>query len=418
MFDLRVGYFVPGVLVPLEAYPTLIAALLLLLLSNFSLTIPNTSSLFLRLAVTPVACILFWRFGFGPYETPERQVSVGMAVIGLYGLMRIFETNIVSLLDHRPPLWVKNGKELALPEKFTERLVYALDLTTSLRGNSWLKDRSWVWAPRALQDHRYLHVSRGSYLRKMTIEVVSSFLVVDVLDTINKSRIWDLTIVDPITSLSVPEQLIFSLSVCIDTALAINITYGLTSMTAVALGSSPASWPPMFNSPLSASSLADFWTRRWHAVFRRVFDRISSFTLRTIPPLANLPNFLRNLVRGVIIFALSTTLHVMVMYRLDFDNREENIAGLKKTLDPSILKFFLSQPLGLAIESFFIIPLSKLLFTEKYQSTGTRIWAWCFMLWGGRYWSDVWVHRGLWHENEYVVGYSLVRGLIWGKWTL
>ena len=33
----------------------------------------------------------------------------------------------------------------------------------------------------------------------------------------------------------------------------------------------PRSWPPLLRSPLSATSLADFWTYRWHSVLRRMF---------------------------------------------------------------------------------------------------------------------------------------------------
>ncbi|KAG8732641.1 hypothetical protein FRC10_000784 [Ceratobasidium sp. 414] len=30
-------------------------------------------------------------------------------------------------------------------------------------------------------------------------------------------------------------------------------------------------WPPLFDGPLEATSVRDFWSRRWHALFRRTF---------------------------------------------------------------------------------------------------------------------------------------------------
>ena len=109
------------------------------------------------------------------------------------------------------------------------------------------------------------------------------------------------------------------------------------------------------------------------------------------------------------------------MYRLDLDIRGAANAHPKKTfLDPAILKFFLVQPLGLAVEALVVVPLARVVFSEDEERQGwmTRAWTWSFMLWAGRYWSHVWVHRGLWQPEEKVVGYSLVRGLLYGQWVV
>ena len=58
-------------------------------------------------------------------------------------------------------------------------------------------------------------------------------------------------------------------------ALGILISYTILSIICVALGSPPSTWPPIFTSPFSATSLGDFWSHRWHAIFRRNFDRLS-----------------------------------------------------------------------------------------------------------------------------------------------
>jgi hypothetical protein len=426
--DLRLTSYAPGLLVPPESYLYSNAGFLVVFILNYTLTLDNAALAFFRLALVPLGFHFFYVHGYGAFETPQSQVSVGMVVVGLYGMMRVFETAVVSLFDKSPPRWVQRetGKVMDLPTTVPGRLFYALDLATSLRGNSWFSDRYWDFAPRALTTNSpTAHMSRREFLRREFWSFLRQMITIDVLDTLNKSRKWDMRMTYPITSLPIYEQFAFSLSVCTMTLLAITFTFTLFSTIAVLLGSSPACWPPMFDRPFTATSLSDFWSRRWHAIFRRCFERISSFFLLPFPPpTARSPAhyvYARKALRAVIIFFLSASLHILIMYRLDLDIRGAANAHPKKTfLDPAILKFFLSQPLGLAIEASVIVPLARALFPEdkKKQTLVTRVWTWSFMLWAGRYWSDVWVHRGLWQPEEKVVGYSLVRGSLYGQWVI
>ena len=425
--DFRFPDFAPGLLVPVESQPYLMAGIAILAIQNYTLTIDNAALAFFRLAITPLAIHFFWVYGYGPFETPQNQVSVGMVVVALYGFMRVFETAVVSLFDKDPPRWVKkDGKVMDMPTTVKGRLLYAFDLATSLRGNSWMGDRHWDFAPRALTvNSPTAHMSRQEFLKTEFWSFWRQVLTIDACDTLNKSRRWDMNMTYPISSLSIPEQIVFSLSVCLMTLLAITFTYTLISSSAVALGSSPASWPPMFDRPFTAMSIADFWAKRWHAIFRRCFHRISSFFLLPFPqPHSNSsPQYAlaRKALRAFIIFALSATLHILIMYRLDVDIRgAANLHPKKTFLDPAILRFFLSQPLGLAIEALIVVPLVETMFPDSKERRllVTRIWAWSFMLWAGRYWSDVWVHRGMWQPEERVVGYSPVRGLLYAKWAL
>jgi len=48
--------------------------------------------------------------------------------------------------------------------------------------------------------------------------------------------------------------------------------YDLSTIPAIlVLGQDPAQWPPVFDAPWRATSLSDFWGRRWHQWFRRAF---------------------------------------------------------------------------------------------------------------------------------------------------
>jgi hypothetical protein len=102
------------------------------------------------------------------------------------------------------------------------------------------------------------------------------------------------------------------------------------------------------------------------------------------------------------------------MYRIDM----HETVHPRKFFDHSILKFFLSQPLGLALEVLVVLPVCKTFIPANWRKTVSRSWTWAFLLWAGRFWSDVWVHRGFWEEKERVVGWSIVRGMLYGKWAV
>ena len=84
-----------------------------------------------------------------------------------------------------------------------------------------------------------------------------------------------------------------------------------------------------------------------------------------------------------------------------------NMGHPRTFLDPSILKFFLLQPMGLAMETLVVVPFCDATFGVRWRNAITRTWTWMFMLFLGMYWSDMWVSSGLWDENEKVVGISV-----------
>ena len=171
----------------------------------------------------------------------------------------------------------------------------------------------------------------------------------------------------------------------------------------------------MFDAPFTASSLDDFWARRWHAIFRRVFDRLSMAILYILPiPRSSPPSLTQRTIRSVVIFGLSATLHILLMFRVDM--LETKYPGT--FVDSSILKFFLSQPLGLALEVLVVLPACNMFVPARWQSSVTRLWTWVFLSWAGRFWSDVWVSRGFFEEKERVVGWSVVRGVLYGEWVV
>ena len=409
--DLRLEGFFPALLVPPETTLSISIAFDLVVLSIFLSTWHNVPGTLIQLFIAPFAVYYFLDYGFGNYVTHGPAVQVALAVVGVYGVMRVLETTFVGLLDAKLPYWIVEGKEAPMPTSLLGRLAYAIDLTTSLRGNSWFANTHWNWAPRALSVNSPTRfMTRSQFQISNLLSLIQQYLAYDILDTINKSRTWDTSSPYPITSLPWYEQIIFSTSVCACTALSITVPYTVVSSIFVLLGSYPGSWPPMFDAPFTATSLADFWTKRWHAIFRRVFERLSIVVLRVVPA----PKRVQHTIRSLLVFSLSASLHIMIIYRVDMSQTEHP----RTFLDPSILKFFLSQPPGLALEILFVLPLCNTFLTPRWRNVVTRIWTWVFLLWAGRFWSDVWVGRGFWGPTQRCVGWSVVRGVLYGQWAI
>ena len=164
------------------------------------------------------------------------EVDIGLAVVGLYGIMRVLETTFVGLMDEKPPHWIVEGKDVPLPTTLFGRLAYAVDLTTSLRGNSWFSKTHWEWAPKALVNSPMRLMSRTRYLR------FAIYLIAFPIPHPRrcghgsmKSRTWARSNPYPITSLPWHEQLVYATSVCAQTALSITFPYTIVSSIFVLL---------------------------------------------------------------------------------------------------------------------------------------------------------------------------------------
>lgn len=413
--DLRLRHFMPGILIPPQAHLHLAIGIQFLLAAIYTLAIssyPRTLAV-LRVLLGLHAAWIFYYCTSNSYGAPTRGVDTAIASIGLFGIMRVIDACFVDLLAgiHSPPRWVVNGKVLPLPTTFFGRYSYALDYLFSLQGTSVFKNTTWDWvAPSTKRRLPSPSIPRSVFLRSSLWSLFKQYLIYDALDALNKSRIWDTRLLHPITNggVSMPEQLIFAFSVCVTTSLSISISATLVSMIGVSCGVPVEAWPPVFDEPFSAVSLADFWTHRWHSLFRRAFDRMSLIFLH-LPNKFHVslsPHF-RKTLRAITVFGLSTALHLILMHRLPISETHHHPAFF----DRSIMMFFLSQPFALLVERTVIEPLSG------GNVWITRCWAWAWLLYSGRWWADVWIRRGMWDQREKVVGYSLIRGLWNGNWV-
>ena len=312
------------------------------------------------------------------------------------------------IMNDIPPRWIslRTGEALPLPQDTMGRLVYALDLVTSVSGASWMSDRRWDFAPS--RTIKYKPPRRTVFLVRSIIHFIAYRLVTDVIDTYVKQLSFQTTLNRPVShALPVLDQVLCGVAIGMFHLCNLSSANRLLSILFVASGlTSPSSWPSFFENPLFASSLQDFWSNRWHYLFRRSFTHIGDSLLSLLFPLnaLKLPKDMVRASRVLLTFVMSTLLHLVIMYRLPADPVHPH----RYFWDASIMAFFLIQPVGLAIDACMVY--------SGLSSRWRRVFAWGFLLWTSRWWADVYVKKGLWDRTEQIVDWSPVRGILFGDW--
>lgn len=186
----------------------------------------------------------------------------------------------ITTIANDRPRWVSltSNQRLPLPTTFTGRIAYSLDLLTSMRGVSWYSDRRWDFTTTvvASRQARLTNTSRVRFLWTNVPWFILYLLMIDTIDTYVKYVGFDMKHLCPVSG-NVPwyHQMISSVTISIWTYLAIAGEHTMFALIFVGLGlTRPYAWPHMFDYPLFASTLPEFWGRRWHYIYRRVFDRL------------------------------------------------------------------------------------------------------------------------------------------------
>ena len=152
----------------------------------------------------------------------------------------------------------------------------ALDLTSSFRGHGWEWSRR-LYIPRETRPTNRISFGLCAFLSAIAHALVSSALFHAVLSfaPIGVGPIpGGATIFDE----NLPFLVRYVRASIISTLAGFGIYAGeqlgydiFTIPAVLVLGQDPAVWPPIFDAPWRATSLGDFWGRRWHQLFRHTF---------------------------------------------------------------------------------------------------------------------------------------------------
>ncbi|KAG9022930.1 hypothetical protein FRB95_013945 [Tulasnella sp. JGI-2019a] len=380
----------------------------------FSTTFPAHHAFlrWVRLAVAVPALVLALASAYTPNPpqyVPEPSNHIQIFSISSFILMRILEVCAIGFFEgsEECPRWqvVKEKKDgskgtvetfvkLPLPTTFQGRLAYTVDNFFSMQGESFFRGCTWDWARKEIRDFRptNLIATRIQAVRTTVI----TFILYDATEFIFHSRKWDLKSPNPLTSLSLPEQIFYSVTlgtfICVatDLPLALRRTVLWTVFP-------PAMFPPVFiGNPLTATSLVDMWSHRWHAIFRRSFDRLSlPVVWMTNRYQKYMSRRMINFIRCFTVFSLSAILHVAVASCVP---PKPHIT--RRLFEPSLILFFLVQPLGLLFEVAVVFPATEGM-PERWRSVVRRTYLWVWMIWTGRWFTDAYLlhgqfdHRGM-----------------------
>ncbi|KAF8207586.1 membrane bound O-acyl transferase family-domain-containing protein [Mycena galopus ATCC 62051] len=135
------------------------------------------------------------------------------------------------------------------------------------------------------------------------------------------------------------------------------------------LGQSPSQWPPLFNKPWLSTSLSEFWSARWHQLFRQDFLALGA---RPFGRIAGRPGS----VFGA--FLVSGTLHYVGLW------------GMGRGTDVRIIYFFLMMGVGGILEGFW-----KRLTGQRVGGLIGWMWSCMWILSWGRLIADPWCIGGM-----------------------
>lgn len=152
---------------------------------------------------------------------------------------------------------------------------------------------------------------------------------------------------------------------------AIQMVYDLNTINFILLfRQSPSQWPPIFDAPWAATSVSEFWGRRWHQLFRSTFIHVGSKPL----------SLFVGRVGGVLgAFFLSAILHDWGMWAMGRGSNFKNAGG-----------FFLMMGIGCILEAAF-----NRVSGMKVRGWWGWLWTMVWIVGWGNMLVDAWARTGL-----------------------
>ena len=164
----------------------------------------------------------------------------------------------------------------------------ALDLASNSRGIGWDWSGYQLYTPRetrpttraAFVFHVSLSAIAHALISGASRRAILTMVSVGVGSTPVGSTIFDETLPLPVRYLRAS---IISTLAAFAIYAVLQIGYDLVTIPGIlVLGQDPAQWPPMFDAPWCATSLSDFWGRRWHQLLRHTFLFLGGYPLSLV----------------------------------------------------------------------------------------------------------------------------------------
>ncbi|KAH7096723.1 membrane bound O-acyl transferase family-domain-containing protein [Auriculariales sp. MPI-PUGE-AT-0066] len=319
----------------------------------------------LRMSLACIAPLLIIPLAYGiEASIPNRRFVWVQGMTGCSCLVRTLELCFAS------PGRLRVG-EKTLPPSTSWR--DALDLLLSPRGYGWD-----FGTGTGLVSPFKVPIDRAQFIRTTFIRAVSSYFFFDFLAS--------LVLLAPATSAGLGSTIfiegvppaqryllstLFTLGTGVGASLCLSMLYDLLVLFSVCVLDQPFfEWPPLFDAPWLATSLHDFWARRWHQVFRSTFLHLGGYPLEWLG--------LGRAGRVVGAFLASGFAHDLGIWAID---REVHYQAMV---------FFTLQGLGVVAERVFLKLTGR-----KVGGWPGRVWAYIVILGAAQRMIDLWHRSGV-----------------------
>ena len=251
-------------------------------------------------------------------------------------------------------------------------LLDAIDLSVNLRGIGW----SWSRLPIPPTESRpsltfFLRTLVSSLFHLVLLDVTHRLLQLFGPNTIDSpvgGSIFDPSL-SPLHRYSFSTLITFTVGFMIYASM--QVIYQLFSLFSIILLShSSSQWPPLFDHPWLATSLSQFWARRWHQLFTHIFVSFGGNTLAL---------FMGRIGRVLGAFFVSGLLHAFGLWGLGQGGEFIKVIG-----------FFMFMAVGILLEYSW-----KFFTGSRVDGFFGRVWTFVWLLGWGNILVDAWSTKGL-----------------------
>ncbi|KAL4064185.1 hypothetical protein V8B97DRAFT_1876111 [Scleroderma yunnanense] len=270
--------------VPFDVYSTItyvLPASLSYIVVATLVMLPGTRTL--RIALWPLIALLAFRAAvcvdFSNGDPQSTYLNVDFALVMLCVAIRTLEWTFL-----KEPL-----KRHLRPANSTSPSIIldALDLATNVRGIGWNWSKSVYVPPETRPTSSRLVFCSYVFFSAIfhgficgTLQIAVQAFSPEAFTVLNGGSIFDEGL--PPSIRYVRSSIIAVVTMFgIYTVMQFNYDVG-TILGVVVFRQDPAQWPPVFQAPWMATSLRDFWSRRWHQMFRRSFIVLGGWPLSFI----------------------------------------------------------------------------------------------------------------------------------------
>ena len=256
---------------------------------------------------------------------------------------------------------------------YSQILLDAADLSLNLRGIDW----SWSHLPtnaptRSLPSIAFLlHTLVSFFFHVVLLDVTHRFVQIFGPNTIGSpvgGSIFDPSL-PPLHRYSCSTLITFIAGFTVYAA--IQTTYQFFALfSLIFFCHSPSQWPPLFDHPWFATSLSQFWSRRWHQLFKDIFVSLGGNTLALL---------MGRVGRVLGAFFVSGAFHALGLWGMGRGGEFLKVIG-----------FFMIMAVGILLEYSW-----KKFTGSRVDGFFGRVWTMVWLLGWGNILVDAWSTKGL-----------------------